>query len=204
MNTMRIRRLLIRTAATVTSLMLIVSLAGCVTGSGPRNFARADADITTVRKIAVMPFESLVSNDEYAGEKIRRVVMTELLIRGFEIVEPGEISKELFEKKKAVRVLTTDELKNMGKTLGVDAIMMGSVETYKTTPGLTVAYPDVSINLRLLDAASGNVVWSIVHTSGGPGFGSRHFGTEGPSLGDAAHRVVRESIDALVSSRRGS
>lgn len=204
MIAMRLHHMVIKTAAIAASALLIFSLSGCVTGSGPRNFVRADANITALKKIAVMPFESFVGNDEYAGEKIRRVVMTELLMNGFEVMEPGEVSKELGAIKKALQVLTVDDLKKIAKTLGVDALMMGSVETYKISPGLTVPYPDVSINLRLFDAASGNVSWSIVHTSGGPGIGSRHFGTEGPSLGDAAHRVVRESIDALISSRRGS
>lgn len=187
--------------AAAVSALLAASLAGCSTGGGARNFVRPDYNLSAIKKIAVLPFESLAFQDEYAGERIRRVVITELLIHGYEVVEPGEVTRELAEIKKFTRALTTDDIKKIGKNLGVDAIMTGAVEAYRLSSGLTVQYPDIALSMRLLDAESALVVWSIVHSSGGPGFGPRHFGTEGPSLGSTAHSLVRESVDALARSR---
>jgi hypothetical protein len=75
--------------------------------------------------------------------------------------------------------------------------MRGSVEAYGISRGISVSYPEVSINLMLVEASSGNVMWSVCHTSGGPSFWTRHFGAEGISLSEAATKVVKEAIDTL-------
>ncbi len=192
-----------RLAAGLFSAAFFMLAAGCSSGGGARNFVRPDYDISSIRKIAVLPFESLATNNEHAGESIRKVVTTELLIKGYEVVEPGEVARELTAMKVSFRSLTSEDFRKIGRNLGVDAVMTGSVESYRISPGLTVQYPDVAIGLRLIGAASGAIVWSVVHSSGGPSFMVRHFGTEGPSLGKTAHIVVREAIDALAGGGKG-
>jgi TolB-like protein len=148
--------------------------------------------------MAVLPFESL-TNDEYAGEKIRKTVITELLSRGVDVIEPGEVTRVLIDQKiKSLSSIRTTDLQNMAKVLGVEAFMMGSVEAYDISKGISVTYPEVTINLRLVEASSGNIVWSVCQTSGGPSFWTRHFGAEGISLSEAANKVVKEAIDTLL------
>jgi hypothetical protein len=71
------------------------------------------------------------------------------------------------------------------------------VEAYGISRGISVSYPEVSINLRLVEPSSGNIIWSVCQTSGGPGFWTRHFGAEGISLSDSASKVVKEAMDTL-------
>ena len=102
------------------------------------------------------------------------------------------------QKIKSLSSVRTTDLQNLAKTLGVEALMMGSVEAYGISRGISVSYPEVTINLRLVEASSGNIVWSVCQTSGGPSFWTRHFGAEGISLSEAANKVVKEAIDTLL------
>jgi TolB-like protein len=175
---------------------LLVLVGGCATNTSMQ-YVRRNIDYSDFKRIAVLPFESLTT-DEYAGEKIRKTVITELLSRGVDVVEPGEVTRVLIEQKiKSLGSVRTADLQNVAKTLGVGALMMGSVEAYGISKGISVSYPEVSINLRLVEASSGNIIWSVCQTSGGPSFWTRHFGAEGASLSDTANTVVKEAIDTL-------
>ena len=181
--------------STLLAFCLLIA-GGCATSTSTQ-YVRRDVDYKSIKKIAVLPFESLTT-DEYAGEKIRKTVITELLSRGVDVIEPGEVTRVLIEQKiKSLSSVRTTDLQNMAKTLGAEALMLGSVEAYGISRGISVTYPEVSINLMLVEASSGNIIWSVCETSGGPGFWTRHFGAEGVSLSEAANKVVKEAIDTL-------
>jgi len=178
-----------------TFFFLLFMVVGCAGTS--MQYVRKNIDYKNIKKIAVLPFESLTF-DEYAGEKIREAVITELLSRGVEVIEPGEVTRVLIEQKiKSLSSVRITDLQNAAKTLGVEALMMGSVEAYGISRGISVSYPEVSINLRLIDASSGNIIWAVCETSGGPSFWTRHFGAEGMSLSDVANSVVKNALDTL-------
>ena len=144
-----------------------------------------------------MPFDNFTS-DGYAGEKIRRIAITELLSRGIDVIEPGEVTSLLRELKiKSLGIITVKEIQDIGKSLGVDALMMGSVEAFGISKGISVNYPEVTIFLMLIETSSGKVIWSERHTSGGPSFWTRHLGAEGLSLSETARKVVKETIDTV-------
>jgi len=171
-------------------------MVGCATSTSIQ-YVRKNVDYKNLKRIAVLPFESLTA-DEYAGEKIRKSVITELLSKGVEVIEPGEVTRVLIEQRvKSLSTVRIADLQNVAKTLGVEALMMGSVEAYGISSGISVSYPEVSINLRLVEASTGNIIWSVCETSGGPSFWTRHFGAEGISLSDTANMVVKEAIDTL-------
>ena len=176
---------------------LLFMVSGCATNTSTQ-YIRQNIDYKNIQRMAVLPFESL-TNDEYAGEKIRKTVITELLSRGVDVIEPGEVTRVLIDQKiKSLSSVRTADLQNMAKILGVEAFMMGSVEAYDISKGISVTYPEVAINLRLVEASSGNIIWSVCQTSGGASFWTRHFGAEGISLSEAAKKVVKEAIDTLL------
>jgi TolB-like protein len=179
-------------------IALLFVLGSCAT-SGTQHYLRPHADVSSIKRIAVLPLEAL-TKDEYAGEKIRRIVITELLSGGTDVIEPGEVANVLGTLQKPLYRLEKKDLMELGAKLAADAVLLGSVESYNVTSGLTVSYPEVSINLRLVEASSGNILWSAVSTSGGAGFWTRHFGAEGLSLSEAARRVVRDALDTLPLS----
>ena len=178
----------------LSSLLIFVS--GCVSNN-PKYYVRQQVDYKNIKRIAVLPFETLTS-DEFAAEKIRQSVITELLSRGIDVIEPGEVTRTLVELKiRSLGSIKTTDIQNIAKTLGVEALMMGSVEAYGISKGISVTYPEVTIHLKLVEASSGNTIWSVCHTSGGASFWTRHFGAEGISLSEAASKVVKEAIDTL-------
>jgi len=184
------RRACLGTAIAALGIML---LCGCA----QKYFVRESADITNVKKIAVLPFENF-TRDDFAGEKIRRIVITELLTRGRDVIEPGEVTKLLRELNiMSLRSIKTEEIKKVGETLGVDAVMSGSVEAFGISKGINVSYPEVTINLMLLETVSGNIIWSVRSTTGGASFWTRHFGAEGIPLSEAARRTVKDAIDTM-------
>jgi TolB-like protein len=172
---------------------ILIFLDGC----GPKPYMRPQADVTKIRRIAVLPLENFTP-DAYAAEKVRRIVISELLLCNRDVIEPGEVTRLLRESKiKSLGSVKAEEVRDLGKTLGVDAVMMGAVESFGIGKGVSVTYPEVTINLRLIETFSGNVVWSIRNTSGGADFWTRHLGSEGMSLSEAAGKAVRESIKTL-------
>ncbi|MFZ3138937.1 MAG: CsgG/HfaB family protein [Thermodesulfovibrionales bacterium] len=168
-----------------------------IQGCGPTHFVRPKTDVESVKKVAILPFENF-TQDDYAGEKIRRIAITELLSRDVDVIEPGEVTRLFREMKiKSLGSVKVSEIQEIGKALNVEAVILGSVEAFGTGRGISVSYPEVTINLRMIEVNSGNIVWSVRHTTGGPDFWTRHFGSEGPSLSEAAGKVVRESIGSL-------
>lgn len=178
-----------------TMCFLLIFINGCVSR---KYYLRQGVDIKNIKTIAVFPLENLTS-DDYAGEKIRNIIITELLSRQINVVEPGEVTNLLREMKiKSLKLLKVEDMQNIGKTLSADAIMVGAVEAFGISRGVSVNYPEVTVNLRLIETLSGQVIWSIRHTSGGPDFWMRHFGSEGRSLSETARKVVEEAIATLL------
>ncbi|GAB4486899.1 MAG: DUF799 family lipoprotein [Thermodesulfovibrionales bacterium] len=182
-------------------LMIVIVLvtAGCATAPpNLQTYARPEADFSSIKRIAVFPFEAL-NPDEFSGERIRRLVIAEFLNKGYEIIEPGEVLSVMTEMlpNRSLAGLSRDDITKVSKKLNADAVVTGAVETYRMSSGVTVPYPDVSISLRLLSSSSGDILWSAAHTSGGPNFWTRHFGSEGITLSEAAKKVVHEAIQRL-------
>ncbi len=173
---------------------LLIFIGGC---GSQRYYLRQGIDFKNIKTVAVFPLENFTL-DDYAGEKIRNIIITELLSRQINVVEPGEVTNLLKEMKiKSLKLLKVEDMQNIGRTIGADAVMTGAVEAFGISKGVSVNYPEVTVNLRLLETSSGQVIWSIRQTSGGPGFWMRHFGSEGPSLSDTARKVVEEAIGTL-------
>ncbi len=173
---------------------LLIFIVGC---SSQKYYLRKGIDIKNIKTVAVFPLENLTP-DDYAGEKIRNIIITELLSRQINVVEPGELTNLLKEMKiKSLKLLKVEDMQNIGRTAGADAVMTGAVEAFGISKGVSVNYPEVTINLRLIETSSGQVIWSIRQTSGGPDFWMRHFGSEGPSLSETARKVVEEAIGTL-------
>src|SRR5574341_1291833 len=72
----------------------LLVLAGCGT-SRPASYVHPNFDFSRVKKVAVLPLENLTS-DQTAGEKMRKVVITELLATGIvDVIEPGQVNRVL-------------------------------------------------------------------------------------------------------------
>jgi TolB-like protein len=181
------------------ALLLIVTILlmfSCSTSS-VKPYVRPGSDVASIKKVAVLPFENL-TRDEHAGEKIRNAIIMDLLTRGVNVVEPGEVLKILKELQiRPDALLPAEDIKNAGASLEVDAFVTGSVETFGTSKGINVSYPEVSMHVMLVEPEGGSIIWSLWHTTGGASFSTRHLGAEGRTIDETARIVVQEAFDAL-------
>jgi hypothetical protein len=178
-------------------ILFLLCLSLFLYGCKQQHYTRLQVDIEKTKTVAVMPLQNLTPH-AHAGKKVRNAVITDLLTRGFDVVEPGEVTSVLEEIEVwSIGALSTSDIQYIGETLGVDSIMNGTVGTYTISRGVSVSYPEVSINLTLLNASSGKIIWHIWQTAGGPSFWTRHFGAETSTLDETVREVVKNAIDTL-------
>jgi len=179
-------------------LVLLLSVSACRSTSTTK-YVHPNMDLGAVRRVAVLPFESLVP-DRAAGEKVQKIFITELLsLAAFDVAEPGTVTKLL----KAERVESMDSLgpadfKRIGEALKVQGVFLGSVVDYTETRSGSAPAPEVTIQLRLVETQSGVTVWSASKTRSGTTASARLFGIGGQSLTEVSRQLVREELSTLV------
>lgn len=172
--------------------------AGCAIGNRPPVYIHPSYDFSVIKRAAVLPFENLTS-DQTAGEKVRKVVVSELLAGGvIDVVEPGQVNRVLAQQGvQAPQALLPAEIKKLGAALDVQALILGSVETFERVSQAAVSSAEVSITLRAVDVASGTIVWSVSERAGGVGLAGRLFGLGGVGLSEAAGLAARQAVRTL-------
>jgi len=162
-----------------------------------KHYTRPGVDTNSIDKIAVLPFENFTS-DKFSDEKIRSLVIIDLISRGVDVIEPGEVRGLLKEMQlRSLNSITSRHFKQIGEILKVQAVMTGSVGVFKVSRGATVSYPEVSISLILHEAETSDILWSAWHTTGGAGFWERHFGAEGKTVDETAKILIDDILDTL-------
>ena len=167
-------------------------------GMAPATYVHQNYDFSLVRRVAVLPLENL-SPDQTAGEKVRRVTITEILSTGVvDVIEPGQVNRVLAQQNiQNPAVLLPEDFKRLGAALGVQLLVVGSVETYDRVTIGGVQAPEVTLTLRGVDVESGTIVWATSHTRGGATLMARLFGLTGDSLSEVARKTVREAVATL-------
>ena len=167
-------------------------------GTTPSFYIRPDYDFSYIKKVAVLPLDNL-TNEKFAGEAVRQVVICELLATGLvDVVVPGEADTTI-EKLglRSTKSLNAEQIKTISNSLKVQAVILGSVGKFGEVRIGNISAPEVTITLMMADATSGSIVWSITKTGGGASFTARHFGTKSETMSEAVLRVVREAIQTL-------
>lgn len=183
--------------AGASALLGALALAGC---SGPATFIDPEADLGFYEKVGVLPFESL-ARDRLAGEKVASVFFTELLSRGFsQVADPGQLAAATTRVRGNVppaNPWSSRDLTRLGEEAGVQAIFLGTVREYEMVQVGRDPYPLVSFEVRLVDVATGRLVWSASETRrGGPAFplfGWRAVHT----LGELSATMCRQALRSL-------
>lgn len=144
--------------ALVGCLILLGVVAGCGGKFTSEDFVREDIDFAIVTKVAVLPFFNH-TEDKFAHQRIRNVAITQLLANGIaDVVDRGIVDSVLFEEVIDPRQpIDLINLKRLGQRLNVQAFLMGSIDAVQSKKrGL---YPQMALNLRLVEAQSGTILW---------------------------------------------
>jgi len=145
-------------------LVLIFIATMLVSGCGSKGpestvFVREGLDINYVERVAVLPFDNLTI-DQYAGDRVRDMTFTEALASGkFEVVDQGVVDATLREMALSPdSPLDAPVLKILGKRLGVNAFISGTVNSLKGGAS-GYQYPEVSLSLYMIDTETAEVLW---------------------------------------------
>jgi TolB-like protein len=90
-----------------------------------------------------------------------------------------------------------EEFKRLAAALGVQMLIVGSVESFDRVQVGGVQAPEVTLTLRGIDADSGTIVWAASHTQGGATVAARLFGLTGDSLSEVARKAAHEAVATL-------
>ncbi|HSP35267.1 MAG TPA: hypothetical protein VLU46_13200 [Thermoanaerobaculia bacterium] len=188
------------TIRSLTAAVLVICISACASGrSTQTRFLHKNADLGAIGKVAVLPFDNL-SQERAAGDKVQKIFYLELLsLDVFDVAEPGQVTKVLRGVAgTSLDALGPAEYRKIGKDLGVDGVFTGSVVDFAEGRTGSTSTPDVTIQLRLIETATGATVWSAGQTRSGASAGTRLFGVGGESLTEAARRVVRSELKTLL------
>jgi hypothetical protein len=140
---------------------MILLIAGCA--GKPHYSLVPDYNAKPPRSIAVLPALNETVNLK-APEEFRPLVHSKITSKGYETPDPANIDKRLQEKGihegGQINSLTPQEL---GKLLGVDALLYTTVTEFSTS--YLVAYASMTVGARfeLKDAKTGERLWESEH-----------------------------------------
>ncbi len=187
------------TVRTLSALALVVGLAaGCAT-TRTTEYTHPAADLGAIKTVAVLPFTTL-TQDRTDAEKVQKLFLVELLAKNVvEVVEPGRVAQLVAsEHIESTDKLAPEELQRIGKELGADGIFLGTVIDFAQSRTGNTSAPDVTLQLRLVEVASGTTAWSSTESRSGANVRARLFGFGGDSLTQAARSLIRDQLRSLV------
>lgn len=115
--------------------------------------------------------------------------VTELMKAGrYELIERGQLSNVLGETDIRLSGLTQNQAVQAGRLAGADAVVIGTVSEYENIAQGGRTRPVVGISVRLIEANTGHVLWSVDHAGRG---------NKGETPAQQARVVVREMVQAL-------
>lgn len=147
------------------NLLILVTamfiLCGCG-GKKPESavFLREGLDLSYVTKVAVLPFENLTTN-EMVGRRVRDIAFTEVMAaKKFDVVDKGVVDAALREMAlNGQEAMDAPVLKILGKRLGVNAFLSGTVNNIEGGDRGALSYPEVSLTLHLIDSETAQILW---------------------------------------------
>lgn len=180
----------------------LLCLAGCAGRIPATQFTNPKFDFSFVERVAVLPFENL-SNDRQAGLRATRLMITELLASGaVDVVEPGEVETALAKlqigQPGRSAQPSTEQILSLGKTLNVQAVIVGTVTQSETLRSGAVAIPVVTLDTHMVETETGATVWAATQSEKGGGAGARILGTGGEPISQTTRRCVQRLIETLV------
>ncbi|HPT16807.1 MAG TPA: CsgG/HfaB family protein [Kiritimatiellia bacterium] len=173
---------------------LAAALAGCAAPTGyssggagtgePNVYVAREA--FGVEKVGILPFKAATA---LVGGSVSDLFVTELMkMNRYELVERAQMSGVLGETEVALSGLTSGQAAQLGQMIGADGVIVGTVSEYELVAQGGRTYPTVGISIRLIDAGTGKILWSVDHAARGG---------KSDTLAQHARAVVRDMAAAL-------
>ncbi len=152
-------------------------------------------------RVAVLPFVS--ESDFPEGDIIFYRVFTSELIKyaDFELTQEGDV-REAFRKARVtpgLKELDLEKLRIIGNYLNVDVLIEANIielDEYEVKGNIV---PFMSVNIRIIDAATGRMLWLTYHRREGEEYRKvMHFGMVN-TVTRLAHRMSKEIIKRWIA-----
>jgi curli biogenesis system outer membrane secretion channel CsgG len=187
----------LRATAAVSTLIAALGLLGCSGNLAPTEYTNPRFDFGFVEKVAVFPLEDL-AGDRQAGVRATRILITELLASGaVDVVEPGEVQAVADRLVRGRKIPSKSEVIDLGRELGVQAVMVGSVTQSEVLRSGLVSVPVVTLDLHLLETETGSSVWAVTHTEEGSGAAAKWLGTGAEPISATTRKCVQKALRSL-------
>jgi len=137
---------------------------GSLFGSGAQSFRAPELDLRTPHLVCVLPFAN-----ESKSPQAARVFAEVLAIRlaaaeGFEVVEPAHLRAAALKAHVAsFRGIGTEDLARLAASVGTSLFLRGTIYTYDDVTGRGIDTPAISVEMSLVDAQTGRVLWAAQH-----------------------------------------
>lgn len=180
------------------AFLVYAVIVGCAKKSTLTHFTRKEIAPGYVKRVAVLKFENQ-TKEKHAEERLRDITATELLAMGlFDVVDKAVVSIILQEETGGkAEALDRITLKRIAKKLRVQGLLIGSVDTYEEKRDRNYSYPVVALTLRLIDGASGQIIWQASGTETGYSTLERLFGITPKDLSQVSYQLVRRLLRTL-------
>lgn len=179
------------------TLTIVLTLLGCSGNLATTEFTNPQFDFGFIERMAVLPLEDL-ADDRQAGVRTHRILITEILASGaVDVVEPGEVQAVAERIVRGRGIPSSSEVIELGRELGVQAVMVGSVTQSEVVRSGTVGVPVVTIDLHLLETETGSAVWAVTHTEQGSGAAAKWLGTGAEPISATTRKCVQNALRSL-------
>ncbi len=144
-------------------------------GCGIRVAIKKDYNFSSIHRIAVLNFSNYYT-DINSGRVVADEFVHQLIKSGFDVVERSELDTLLREKKLAGTTnISVNSAKSIGKILGVDTFITGTVTKFIPDNKERIYFKDeqgniqeetflieaeVGVTARMIDVNTGYIVWS--------------------------------------------
>jgi TolB-like protein len=179
----------------LTFATLAFSFAAC---GSHQYLVRSTPQGVTFNRIAVFPFENLSEIPEASGRVTNMLVSQLNSAHIVNLVEPGEVQDFILRSRiRYASQLDLDSIRQASRQLNADGIIFGSVNEYTIITTDLGPLPAVSASLRLINADSGDIVWSQSYSLQGD-FKETFFGIgRVNSLAMLSEIIVQNMVDDL-------
>ncbi|MFI5349238.1 MAG: GNA1162 family protein [Elusimicrobiota bacterium] len=143
-------------SATASAVFAGLALGGCATAA-PKSLA---ASFVPPKTMALLPVAN-ASPDVNCPEMVRSLFQQALADRGYNVMEPAKTDEVLTAKFATAdgNQLKNTEAGKLGESLGVEALMYGSIVTCKSFNVGLYSNKEVEIDFKLVDARTGQTLW---------------------------------------------
>lgn len=180
------------------SLILLLNACSPVFKNEKTTYFNYDIKPKEISKIAILPFENH-TRQEGLSPAIREMVLAVVLSHKiFDVLDLSITDLIIYEEglEKALK-MDKGTIKRIGERLGVQALLLGSLNYAEEVREGSYSYPVVGISLRLIDVSTGEIIWQSTGIKNAYSLLARLFGVRSKSTLEICFELINDLFEDL-------